>query len=500
MSIFFTDLPKEGVKEPDFIVVYQESKVIDNETFLCNVWDAREAKVIKFEACSTETGEIFPIEWEYADFDKVFRFNPDLMNPNKREGRYHWIIERLLFCSDGRGGRKLTQIADATANMPQIPLLDPSVKIPTGKMPYAERAKLREDMNRLDKRRNENITARREATRARFMRWVSSIKEESRLEVQERQELIAKEREQRMHMQVEKRRAEEEERLRLLRLDQERSMKIEARDEDRRKRWNQGIVHLLEEGRLMEEQRQKEIEHAEASRKHQLDMAREQARALRVHTEHLDANREANYKKRQHRMHEASQMKMMQIKEQIKVINREEEVKQQRRSSAMHTFNLQRSQAYEVYMEKKRAREKLQNDEAAYDWLDLGPDKTKEEKPQATKAMESAEAEAKQSKARAQLEEQRRRQKLNKQRQKIFDKMEKKRSAYEVERHEKFVEKKAGQVESEKATIADLVKAWRERAIAQKAEKATKANEMRRKKNLREDNIQRRLEENTTLP
>merc|ERR1719174_3063009 len=116
---------------------------------------------------------------------------------------------------------------------------------------------------------------------------------------------------------------------------------------------------------------------------------------------------------------------MMQIKEQIKGINRENEVKQQRRSAAMHTFNLQRSQAYEVYMEKKRAREKLQNDEAAYDWLDLGPE-TKEEKPKAAKEHEHAEADAKASKARAALDEQRRRQKLNKQRQKIFDKMDKK--------------------------------------------------------------------------
>merc|ERR1719465_12900 len=187
---------------------------------------------------------------------------------------------------------------------------------------------------------------------------------------------------------------------------------------------------------------------------------------MRLHNERLENSRDANYAKRQHRMHEASQMKMMEIKEQIKVLNREEEVKGQRRSAAMHTFNLQRCSAYEVYMEKKRAREKLQNDEAAYDWLDLGPDKTKEEKPQATKAMESAEAEAKQSKARAQLEEQRRRQKLNKQRQKIFDKMEKKRNAHEEEKQEK-------------AAIADLVKAWRERSVAQKAEASAKANEKR---------------------
>jgi len=499
MSIFFTDLPKEGVKEPDFLVVYQESKVIDEETFLFNVWDAKEAKVIKFEAASTETGEIFPIEWEYADFDKVFRFNPDLMNPNKREGRYHWIIERLLFCSDGRSGRKLTQIAEATSNMPQIPLLDPSVKIPTGRMPYAERAKLREDMNRLDRRRNENISARREATRARFMRWVASIKEEARKEVEDRALLIAQERAQRMQLQVDKRREEEEERLSLLRLEQERSMKIEARDEDRRKRWNQGIVHLLEEGRLMEEQRQKEIEHAEASRKHQLEMSREQAKAMGKHNDHLEDKRDKNHLERQHRMHEASQLKMMQVKKQRTDLKRDEEVRIQTRNATMHSFSLQRLSAYDVYMEKKRAREKLQNDEAAYDWLDLGPVEKVEKEP-AAKAMEVAEAEAKQSKARAQLEEQRRRQKLDKARKKVFEKKEKQLNAQEVERHEKVVEKHAAMVESEKAAIADLVKAWRERAIANKSASGSKANERARKAKLRAENIQRRLEESTTLP
>merc|ERR1719443_2030417 len=106
------------------------------------------------------------------------------------------------------------------------------------------------------------------------MNFVRRVKEENQQEVEERAELIAKERAERMQRQVEKRRSQEEERLRLKRLEDERSMKIEARDEDRRKRWNQGIKELLEEGRLMEEQRQKEIEHAEQARNHQLDMAR----------------------------------------------------------------------------------------------------------------------------------------------------------------------------------------------------------------------------------
>lgn len=247
----------------------------------------------------------------------------------------------------------------------------------------------------------------------------------------------------------------------------------------------------------MEEQRQKEIEHAEASRKHQLEMAREQAKAMRKHNDHLEDKRDKNHLERQHRMHEASQLKMMQVKKQITDLKRDEEVRIQTRNATMHSFSLQRLSAYDVYMEKKRAREKLQNDEAAYDWLDLGPVEKVEKEPA---AMEVAEAEAKQSKARAQLEEQRRRQKLDKARKKVFEKKEKMLNAKEVERHEKFVEKHAAMVESEKAAIADLVKAWRERAIANKSASASKVNERARKAKLREENIQRRLEESTTLP
>jgi hypothetical protein len=496
MSIFFTEGPKDAVAEPDFLVVYQEAKVIDGETFLMNVWDAKEAKIVKFEACSTETTEIFPIEWEYKDFDKVFRFNPDLMNPNKREGRYHWIIERLVFCSDGRGGRKLTQVADATEESPQIPLLDPSVKIPTGRMPYAERAKLREDMNRLDKRRNENIQARREATRQKFMRWVSTVKEDLAREIAERKDLIDRERQARVKAVLERRREAEEGRLRLVRLHQEREMKIEARDEDRRKRWNLGIKELQKEGKLMEEQRQQEILQAETTRRHELDMARVRARQKRANHAQLEEHRDKKYLERQHRIWEKSQVLLMERKEALLVRSREADVTDQRRRSAMHTFSLQRSQAYEVFMEKKRAREKMRADEGAYDWLDLGE---KPEVPAAQKAMESSEQEAKQSKAREQLEEQRRRLKLNKHRQKIFEKNDKKRSAHEVERHEKFVETYNYNAEREKAAIVEVVQGWRTRSIATKGTVQTKANEARRKMNLRAENIQRRLEESTTI-
>merc|ERR1719316_1026879 len=307
-------------------------------------------------------------------------------------------------------------------------------------MPYAERAKLREDMTRLDKRREDNIAARREATRARFMRWLKSIKDEYNLHLQERQNQIDMEREQRLQEQIETRRRQEEERLRLKRLNQERLMRIEAREEDRRNKWNQGIKELKEEGRLMEEQRQQEIEFAEEKRRHELEMKREKARQEAAKTERLEAQRERNFKERQHRQWKKAQAWLLDRAEQIKVLQRNEEVRQQKRLGTMHSFNLARSRAYEDFMEKKRAREQQQNNENAYDWLEIGGAEgqavggvSKEDEQ-----YKKDQTEAKQSRAREQLEEQRRRAKLQKQREKIFQKSEKKRNVHEVERHEKL--------------------------------------------------------------
>merc|ERR1719399_942118 len=262
-------------------------------------------------------------------------------------------------------------------------------------------------MTRLDKRREDNIAARREATRARVMRWLKSIKDEYNLHLQERQNQIDMEREQRLQEQIETRRRQEE------------------------------------EGLLMEEQRQQEIEFAEEKRRHELEMKREKARQEAAKTERLEAQRERNFKERQHRQWKKAQAWLLDRAEQIKVLQRNEEVRMQKRLGTMHSFNLARSRAYEDFMEKKRAREQQQNNENAYDWLEIGGAEgqavggvSKDDEQ-----YKKDQTEAKQSRAREQLEEQRRRAKLQKQREKIFQKSEKKRNVHEVERHEKIFQK-----------------------------------------------------------
>jgi len=173
----------------------------------------------------------------------------------------------------------------------------------------------------------------------------------------------------------------------------------------------------------------------------------------------------------------------------------------QKRLGTMHSFNLARSRAYEDFMEKKRAREQQQNNENAYDWLEIGGAEgqavggvSKDDEQ-----YKKDQTEAKQSRAREQLEEQRRRAKLQKQREKIFQKSEKKRNVHEVERHEKVVEKHNSQVTRDTRKIAEVVQAWRERQVASQAKEAQEKHERKRREKLRAENIQRRYEEDTTL-
>lgn len=137
-------------------VVYQEQKCFHNEWSIINVYDNQEQKRVTFEVYGTDTSDILRVMYNYIEFDAFFRFNAELMNPNRREGRYHWIMERLEVQADGAGGRKLGLASQPTPDIPDMPLYEKR-KIPTGRMNYQERQRLRESMDQLDIKRNEAI-------------------------------------------------------------------------------------------------------------------------------------------------------------------------------------------------------------------------------------------------------------------------------------------------------------------------------------------------------
>ena len=54
-------------------VIYQESKIMDNEITLLCVHDNQAKKFVNFEAYSFETGKVNRIQWDYMNFDSHFR-------------------------------------------------------------------------------------------------------------------------------------------------------------------------------------------------------------------------------------------------------------------------------------------------------------------------------------------------------------------------------------------------------------------------------------------
>lgn len=71
--------------------------------------------------------------------------------------------------SDGSGSRKL-ELEEPTDDVPQVADTAPSFKIPVGRMNYGDRQRLRMEMERLPKKREENIKRLNEEFHKRFVK------------------------------------------------------------------------------------------------------------------------------------------------------------------------------------------------------------------------------------------------------------------------------------------------------------------------------------------
>merc|ERR1711920_826607 len=139
-----------------------------------------------------------------------FRFNAELMNPNRKEGRFHWVIARLAIATIAKE-RKLQLMPDPSEEVPELPIYEEKRKIPTGRMDLKERQRLREQMDMLDIKRAENISKRRAAMRERFLKHLFKLKEEDAKRKAEVEEKIAEEKLQRYRTKDEQERLELEE-------------------------------------------------------------------------------------------------------------------------------------------------------------------------------------------------------------------------------------------------------------------------------------------------
>lgn len=263
---------------------YQESKVLCGEWFLLNVYDNMKSRMVTFEAYGLDTQHVLQLAFGYTDFDALFRFNPELMNPNRKEGRYHWVIERLEIATVGKE-RKLQRSAEVTEEVPELPVYETTRKIPTGRMDLKERQRLREKMDMLDIKRHDNITRKRQATKERFLKHIFALKAEDALRKKEVAEKIAKESAERWRLKLETEQKEEQERQRLEEKHKHRHRNVEVKEErteeqeeeflrSMRLRWKESDAMKAAALKTARERRaQEHAEQAQAARDRSLQLA-----------------------------------------------------------------------------------------------------------------------------------------------------------------------------------------------------------------------------------
>mmetsp|Transcript_85585 Transcript_85585/g.266121 ORF Transcript_85585/g.266121 Transcript_85585/m.266121 type:complete len:538 (+) Transcript_85585:52-1665(+) len=290
--------PDETDKGP---LTYQESKVFHSETFLCNVYDNTKRRYVTFEVYGLDTQDTLTLGYDYNAFDKEFRFNAELMNPNRKEGRFHWVIERLAIVTVGKE-RKLERRPEPSEEVPELPIYETQRKIPTGRMDLKERQRLREQMDMLDIKRAENIERKRAATKERFLQHITRVKEEDARRKMEVEEMIAQERKQRVLSREERERKEQEDVVKMEQKDKLRRKSVMIKEQRTEEQDEEEYRALRERWRVLDAEKAASAKEAHEKKEAELAArARAEAEEAERLTE-LQAKREAVWRVRETRV------------------------------------------------------------------------------------------------------------------------------------------------------------------------------------------------------
>jgi len=136
-------------------LIFQEGKCIEGEFYIVAVYDDPASCTISFAAYELENDATYTYPLMYSEFDHLFRFDAELMNPSNQDGRYHWVIERLDFIVDQRGLKKLALATEPTPDVDQEVEEKPKPKLAMepqvgGRIDAATRVKLLKELDTQD--------------------------------------------------------------------------------------------------------------------------------------------------------------------------------------------------------------------------------------------------------------------------------------------------------------------------------------------------------------
>ncbi|CAJ1361614.1 unnamed protein product, partial [Effrenium voratum] len=273
--------------------------------------------------------------------------------------------------------------------VPELPIYETVRKIPTGRMDLKERQRLREQMDMLDIKRNENIHKRKQESRQRFLQHVFWLKEEAERMKREHHEKLEAERTRRVAMKEElERRNKEASRLEKER-QRQRRIAVEAMEERVEERDAEDYRQLRARWKMRDAERAKAIQ--EALERKDKDLAEIRAKRLqeRKHDEEIMRKREGAWSLREDRIKRKSQAWLKGVLEVKAERLRMAKMMQERNQEYLNFLHSRRQPIFEAQLkhmeERKQAAEAIAQSTAAYHEKRAVPKKVKKKGKNAPK-------------------------------------------------------------------------------------------------------------------
>lgn len=187
-------------------LIFQEGKCIEGDFYIIAVYDDPSECTISFSAYELENDCTYTYPLTYSEFDALFKFDSELMNPSNQDGRFHWVIERLDFVQDNQGQKVLCLAQEPTPEADdEEELVEDKTKASTiapaytgGKIDAATRAKLLKELDTQDDEKLHVSLVRSEGARKRFLAELHAKRQLEQLKASQRLQKADEEREARL--------------------------------------------------------------------------------------------------------------------------------------------------------------------------------------------------------------------------------------------------------------------------------------------------------------
>jgi len=379
-------------------LTYQESKVFHAEPHLCSVYDHPKRRIVTFEVYGLDTQDMLHKQYTYNEFDSLFRFNAELMNPNRKEGRYHWVIARLEIGQVGTE-RKLRLAAEVTKEVPELPIYETTRKIPTGRMDLKERQRLRDQMDMLNIKREEKIRAKKEASKKKFLEHIFWLQEENKRREREQEAAIAQEREKRYQYQLQVENEEEEAGNKMAVLAKSRRIAAENKDRAHEEKEEEELRTLRIKWKDKDAEKARQIAEARARKERKIIAAEEKAIEDAKLAASTQSKRESAWAGRDKRVKKKQDDSVQKALDLIPEIKRLANLRVERNNEYLQDWNDRRWPIFEAQLERMRDRDAQRNAEG--DAVRLYHDQRAIPKKEKTKGKKGKGPKAEKAKAKA---------------------------------------------------------------------------------------------------